>query len=75
MYIRAFLLLNAHVHSSTVVEQLELQTRLRETGFRSSPALLNLGQTCFSLYIAPVHSAQNEYLAIDSGGYLCANNP
>ena len=51
--------------------------RIRETGFRYCATLLNLWQTCFSLFIAPVHSAQNEHLAmaIDSGGYLCANNP
>ena len=31
----------------------------------------------FSLYIAPVHIAMfvmNEYLAVDSGGYLCTNS-
>ena len=36
----------------------------------------NLGQV-FSLYIAPVHLAifvMNEYLAVDSGGYLCTNS-
>ena len=68
MYIRAFLLTH-RTCSSTVVEQLELRTRLRETEFRSSAALLNLGQTCFSLYVTPVHAAQNDYSAIDSGGY------
>ena len=45
-------------------------SRLREPGFESWLRRYNLGQV-FSLYIAPVHSAElNEYLAIDSGGYV-----
>ena len=45
-------------------------SRLREPGFESWLRRENLGQV-FSLYIAPVHSAElNEYLTIDSGGYV-----
>ena len=43
-------------------------SQLREPGFESY-CFLKLGQVC-SINIAKVHSAVNEYLAVDRGGYV-----
>ena len=46
------------------------EPRLREPGFESCTAVLNLGQVFFTLHFSSSFSCMNEYLAIDSGGYL-----
>ena len=44
--------------------------RLREPGFESCAAVLDLGQVFVILHCSSSHSCMNEYMAIDSGGYL-----
>ena len=46
-------------------------SQLREPGFKSYAAASNLGQVI--LHFSSSLSCMNEYLAIDSGGYLCSN--
>ena len=47
--------------------------KLRELGFESHVLLSNLEQAITS-HCSSSLSCMNEYLAIDSGGYLCMNN-
>ena len=49
-------------------------SQLREPRFESYAAMSNLEQV-FSLYTAPTSlSCVNDYLTVDSGGYLCMNS-
>ena len=52
---------------------MEPRTLLKEPGFESCSAVFVLGHV-ISLYIAPVHSVQIDYLAIVSGGHVCTNS-
>ena len=45
-------------------------SRLRRPGFESCTAVLNLGQVFFTLHCSSLLSYINEYLAINSGGYV-----
>ena len=48
----------------------ELRTRLREPGFESCAAVLKPWASFFTLHCSSSLSCINEYLAIDSGGYV-----
>ena len=44
--------------------------RLKAPGFEYCAGVLNFGQVFFTLHCSSSLSCMNEYLAIDSGGYL-----
>ena len=48
-----------------------LDSRLREPGFECCAAVLKPWGSLFTLHCSSSLSCMNEYLALDSGGYLC----
>ena len=48
-------------------------SRLREPGFEYFAAVSNSGQVVFILHCPSSPSCMNEYVALDSGGYLYTN--
>ena len=51
-----------------------LGIQLSELGFESCAAALHLGQVPFALHCCSSLSCMNEYLAVNSGGYVNTNN-
>ena len=60
----------AQRRSGAAAQWLELHTLSTK---RTRIPLSNLGQVIFILHYCSSLSCMNEYLAIDSGGYLCTN--
>ena len=51
-------------------EYRDSECRLREPGFESCAAVLKPWASCFTLHCSSSRSCINEYLAINSGGYV-----
>ena len=67
---------NIIISSGAVAQWLELQTGTKRTRIRILYCGVKLSASVFTLHSTLFHFAQfmNEYLAIYSGGYLCANS-
>ena len=57
-------------YNTKMFQLLDLHSRLREPGFESCAAVLKPWARFFTLHCSSSLSCINEYLAIDSGGYV-----